>query len=234
MLVLALDTTTRQGSAAIAADDSILGTFCGDGDRTHGERLPGDLIRLLESTGVGLAQIDLYAVAAGPGSFTGLRIGIAAMQGLALTNGKKMVGVSALDALHRTVAASTPLVGVWMDAQRGEVFSALYRAGTAIDGPAVEEPRDCLARWRRLAESEPITLAGDGALAYVDVIREHMPGATMMAAVPALAPAIARMALEVSSRGRAIQPAEIRPIYVRRPDAELAKERKAGRTSAGR
>ena len=103
MLVLALDTTTRQGSVALARDAVLLGCEVGDDRLTHGERLPGDLIRLLERNNTRLSDIDLFAVAAGPGSFTGLRIGIATMQGLAVTNGRGLVGISALDALNAAV-----------------------------------------------------------------------------------------------------------------------------------
>jgi tRNA threonylcarbamoyladenosine biosynthesis protein TsaB len=231
MLVLALDTTTRQGSAALARDGSVVGVVLGDPNRTHGARLPGDLLRLLESQGIRIADIDLYTVAAGPGSFTGLRIGIATMQGLALANGKGVAGVSALDALNRAASSSsTDMVGVWMDAQRGEVFSALYRGSQQIDGPAVEDPGDCLARWK-LSGGTSLTLVGDGALVYADVVRREMPGVDVAATVPPLAPTIAQMGLEVFERGGMTSPDAIRPIYVRRPDAELAKERRLTRAS---
>ena len=86
MLVLALDTTTRAGSVAVVDDDALLSEIVGDPSRTHGERLPRDLMRALEAASVPLESIDLLAVAAGPGSFTGLRVGIAAMQGLAMAS----------------------------------------------------------------------------------------------------------------------------------------------------
>jgi tRNA threonylcarbamoyladenosine biosynthesis protein TsaB len=101
MLVLALDTTTRRGSAALLRDGALLDCEAGDAARTYGERLPADLIRLLERHALSVRDIDLFAVAAGPGSFTGLRIGIATMQGLALAGNRLMVGVSTLDALAR-------------------------------------------------------------------------------------------------------------------------------------
>ena len=100
MVVLALDTTTRRGSVALARDGAVVDARAGDSAVTHGQRLPGDLMRLLDGHNLRVGDIDLFAVAAGPGSFTGLRIGIATMQGLALANGKDVVGISALDALH--------------------------------------------------------------------------------------------------------------------------------------
>ena len=100
MLVLALDTTTRRGSVALVRDGVELESYAGDEGVTHGQRLPGDLVRVLDRQKLSLGDVDLFAVAAGPGSFTGLRIGIATMQGLALASGKPIIGVSALDALH--------------------------------------------------------------------------------------------------------------------------------------
>src|SRR5262245_14776088 len=100
MLVLALDTTTRRGSVALVRDGLELESYAGDEAITHGRRLPGDLVRVLDRQHLTVGDVDLFAVAAGPGSFTGLRIGIATMQGLALGTGKGVIGVSALDALH--------------------------------------------------------------------------------------------------------------------------------------
>ncbi|MCU1385787.1 MAG: universal bacterial protein YeaZ, partial [Acidobacteria bacterium] len=99
MRVLALDTTTRAGSAALVADDRVVDERSGDGTRTHALRLPAELLTLAEAAGWPLPTIDLYAVASGPGSFTGLRIGIATVQGLALVHRRRIVAVPALDAL---------------------------------------------------------------------------------------------------------------------------------------
>ena len=87
MRVLALDTTTRGGSVAIAEDGRVVFERVGDGARSHAERLPAELIDAVQTVGWSLADIDLFAVASGPGSFTGLRIGIATMQGLAVVKG---------------------------------------------------------------------------------------------------------------------------------------------------
>jgi tRNA threonylcarbamoyladenosine biosynthesis protein TsaB len=145
VLVLALDTTTRSGSLALWRG-GIIDERVGDATRTHGERLPRDLGDLMAAAGVAPAEIDLYAVAAGPGSFTGLRVGIATMQGLALVHGKRIVGVSALEALAycgaRAVVSSTddPTLIAWMEAYRGEVFAALYVRGAASSESASSTP----------------------------------------------------------------------------------------------
>src|SRR5215831_7968433 len=100
MRVLALDTTGRAGSVAIVEDGRIVREHEGDASRTHGERLPGEL----EALGISFASVDVFAVASGPGSFTGLRVGIATMQGLALVTRRPVAGVSALEA-HAQLAS---------------------------------------------------------------------------------------------------------------------------------
>jgi tRNA threonylcarbamoyladenosine biosynthesis protein TsaB len=233
MVVLALDTTTRQGSAALTRDGAVLGIFTGDPGVTHGERLPGDLIRLLDAHALRVADVDLFAVAAGPGSFTGLRIGIATQQGLALANNRPLVGISALDAVHHAVRSSLtphplPLSGdvvAWIDAQRGQVFSARYSGDTMIEGPTVEKPAEGLLRLRRDRPAGTLIFAGDGALAYQHLIREALPGAQLVLDLPPLAPSVARLAVEYLRQHGPMPPDAIRPIYVRRSDAELARDR---------
>lgn len=245
MLVLALDTTTRRGSAALRRDGILIDCEVGDPALTHGQRLPGDLIRLLDRQDVVLGDIDLFAIAAGPGSFTGLRVGIAAMQGLALVNRRPLAGVSALDALNAAVGGNgvrprsdfvtgsdpvtAALTGVWMDAQRGEVFSALYRGDQILDGPCVHTPDNTLLRWSAHStdgEGESILFVGDGALAYAELIRRGLPHATVCADVPPLAPFVAQLAEAQGGSRESFSPGALRPIYLRRPDAELARDRR--------
>ena len=261
MLILALDTTTRAGSMALMRDDRLLTADTGDPGRTHGERLPGDIVQLLSRHDVPLSAIDLYAVAAGPGSFTGLRIGIATMQGLAMANGKGLVGVSALDALAlaaqaqingstlrpfdvrpepsrkpnaqdgpfepRTRDSETEVIAVWMDAQRREVFAALYGAGdlTCLDGPLAVAPEDLQSRWQRWLERSQVYFVGDGALAYGTTISRAVT-MTLIDPTPLMAPAVAALAAREAARGRVYGPELVRPLYVRRPDAELARDRR--------
>ena len=109
MLVLALDTTTREGSCALARDGRIVREVASsDPSKQQAARLPGELAALLEQERVRLTDVEIYAVAIGPGSFTGLRIGIATMQALALAAGKPLIGVSGFDALHE---AGRPFAG---------------------------------------------------------------------------------------------------------------------------
>ena len=231
MLVLALDTTTRQGSIALARDGSIVSMYEGDANTTHGERLPGDLSRVLGAHALRVADVDVFAVASGPGSFTGLRIGIATMQGLALANAKPLIGISALDALNELARspspqplALSPEVATWMDAQRGQVFSATYVDGAVLESAIVEKPADILGRWQREGR-RPRVFVGDGALTYRDLICRIEPNAHIVLPLPPLAPAVASLAAACIELHGPASPDAIRPVYIRRSDAELARDR---------
>ena len=228
MLVLAVDTTTRQGSAALARDGRVVAVHEGDGAVTHGVRLPGDLVRFLHAHDLRIADVDLFAVASGPGSFTGMRIGIATMQGLALANGKPLIGISALDAINEAVHALSPRneVAVWMDAQRGQVFSEVYRNNVVLEPAVADKPADILSRWAH-EERRPALFAGDGALVYHALIRQAHADVHIVDPTPPLAPSIARLAEVTLSAHGASTPDAIRPIYVRRTDAELVRDGKA-------
>ena len=236
MRVLALDTTTRAGSVALLDGDRVLDERAGDRSRTHAERLPAEMTSLVAAHQLTLADIDLYAVASGPGSFTGLRIGIATVQGLALVHQRPIAPVSALEALgHLASAGLAPgqLVAAWMDAHRRDVFAALYRVGAGapfgrtrlveIEGPTVGEPAATLARWAVASDGLPDVVAGDGAILFADVLARTAAGARIAPAVP-LAAAIGRIA--VADGARRIEPGAMRALYVRRPDAEIARDEK--------
>lgn len=242
MLVVALDTTTRSGSHALVRDGLVVAQGVGDASRAQAERLPGEVLALLAGQGLGLSDIDLFAVASGPGSFTGLRIGIASMQGLAFAVGRPIVGVSALDALARSalphVTAATTHVGVWMDGQRGEIFAALYAVHHDVDGAATVEaageavvagPADVAAQWAARGVGEAV-FTGDGAVRYRDTL-EGVAGlaALVIEPVPSIAADVAALATQRFSRGGTFHPHAIVPVYVRRPDAELARDRRAAR-----
>jgi tRNA threonylcarbamoyladenosine biosynthesis protein TsaB len=223
VLVLALDTTTRAGSVAVVADDGVRSTVVGDPSVTHGARLPLDLMRALDDAHVPLSSLDLLAVAAGPGSFTGLRVGISAMQGLAMATGRQIAAVSALDALAAAGANDRDDVGAWMDAQRGEVFATLYDpSGTRVAiEPSAMRPGATLDAWRAALHGREVRFVGDGAVRYAELIRERLGAKVDIVAPPPLAPIVGRLAL--ASPERAVSPHAVVPIYIRRPDAELAR-----------
>jgi tRNA threonylcarbamoyladenosine biosynthesis protein TsaB len=242
MIILSLDTTRRPGSLAVQQDDDLIDEVSSDPAITHAQWLPGAILEVLKGHGLRIGDVDLYGVAAGPGSFTGLRIGIATVQGLALVNRRPVVAVSALDALAELaggmVAAQQALIAAWMDAQRHEVFSALYRLRDSPDGAsspgvvrvveeaAVGDPARTLDRWVNQLDTCPVTFVGDGAIRYADDIERRLgTRARILMPLSPLASTIARVARRRGKAGEVVTPDAIRPLYVRRPDAELARER---------
>ena len=241
MLTLALDTTTKAGSVAVMDGDRLLAVIHGDPSRTHGERLPDEIERALEAAAVTPRNLGLLAVATGPGAFTGLRIGLAAMQGLAMVIDRPVVGVSALDAVAAAVFEGedpgVQAVAPWLDAQRGEVFAAFYRRDAqaegvpeATAGPIVGTPEVVLATvpWDLATH---IVFVGDGAVRYQAEITRLAPAARIEAAPAALAPFIARLGQRLAARGLAGPPHALQPLYVRRSDAELERARKSSTPS---
>lgn len=240
MLTLALDTTTRAGSVALLRDATVLAIVEGDPTRTHGERLPAEIERALHDGQVVTSDVELLAVASGPGAFTGLRIGLAAMQGLAMVLNIPVIAVSALDALALAAIEgsatgardASPGVAAWMDAQRGEVFAAYYSMGNdqnmpaPVSTPVVGIPERVLAGLLQ----DPAVFIGDGAIRYRAQILQHMGARHLVIEPPrALAPFIATLGMRLAARGHAGPPHALQPLYVRRSDAELERQRRETR-----
>lgn len=233
MWVLALDTTTREGSVAVVRDDTVVLARPGTAGVSHAERVPADLRAALGDAGITLAQVHLLAVASGPGAFTGLRIGLAAMQGLALAAGRPVIGVPALDAWAWGLlgARGATTAGAWLDASRGEVFAAAFETQASPGDPpyplpplvpaCAASPDEILAAWHPLVPpGTPIALAGDRDLAGVVAAAGYVP-----VAPEPLAALVGRLAARAHRAGLAGTPAALAPVYVRRPDVEIERER---------
>lgn len=229
MLILALDTTTRGGSVAVTDGERVLALLPGDQSRTHGERLPAELGRALEQAGTSRDRIDLLAVATGPGAFTGLRIGLAAMQGLAMTLNKPVIGVSALDALAQQVEqGEVGLIVPWMDAQRGDVFATVIdrATGRTIEPPTAATPQLLIDTWCAHLAGHHAIFIGDAVDRDAGLIRAKADGNWQTRTPTPLAAQIAVLGCRRALQGHAGLPHTLEPIYVRRPDAEIERERR--------
>jgi tRNA threonylcarbamoyladenosine biosynthesis protein TsaB len=235
MVVLALETVTRAGSVALVVNGACTSTL-GDPDRMHGERLPGELLSWLARHGTSLKDVTGFAAITGPGSFTGLRVGIAAIQGLALASGRTVVPLPTLDAMvlawmqHRAPSPDT-IVAACLDGHRDEVFSAVWRIGheatlagaELVLAPRVGPAERLAEEVRSLSGHGPVVVVGDGGRRYAAAFDR----AVQVADVPVpLAAVAARFAVDAPDR--AVAPHALRPVYIRRPDAELARERAGG------
>jgi tRNA threonylcarbamoyladenosine biosynthesis protein TsaB len=209
-VILAIDTTHEFGSIALLDRGAVLEEELMRAPDGFGHVLYEHLERMLDRHGVRVQEIDCFAAAAGPGSFTGVRVGLACVKGLAEAVGKPVAAVSNLQALAAFGASAirAPL----LDARRGEIYGGLYDAGLNCIAP---ERVMNLAGWL-------LTLPAEVEFVSTDFSLFALPaGARMTTAPCALASAIARIAADRLQRGTVVDPSDVDANYVRRSDAEL-------------
>jgi tRNA threonylcarbamoyladenosine biosynthesis protein TsaB len=214
-LILALDTTHEFGSLALVRGAETLEEELLHEPTGFSSMLYGRLEGLLARHAVELHAIDCFAAASGPGSFTGVRVGLACIKGLAEALGKPAVAVSNLEAIARFGAA--PLRAVVLDARRGQIYGAVYDAAGALVSPEVVAHFDAWLPTLPPEVNEFITTD----LITTDLTLPLPAHATLVPAPRALASVIACIAAERLARGDAGDPAAIDANYVRRSDAEL-------------
>ena len=218
MRVLAVDTSSERGSVCVLENGEVLGEIRLSCSVQHSDRLFRSIEFLFSYVPFSLADIDLFAAARGPGSFTGLRLGLAAMEGFASAHGKPGAGVSTLEALAWKSGVTDSWIAPIIDARRDEVYGAVYeRQGetlTEMVPPAVLPPQD----WLTALPDRPLAICGDGALRYRELITN--PLWSVVTPDLFLAAAIGRLAAS-ENRG------PLSPLYVRRSEAEVVRERRS-------
>lgn len=226
MLTLAIDTSTPSGSIAVLRDERVHAILGIAAQETYSSRLFRHIRYLLEELQSSLNEFDLFAVAAGPGSFTGLRIGLTAAKGWAEVFSKPVVGVSVLEAIATQATSPVPLVVSLLDARRGQIFGAIYeRSGGRLSRRGQEwvlTPEEALERLSELAGAESIALVSP----TPEVIEPHLarsplPKAILERTSPLLAAEIGRLGYRRAIGGEAMDPIGLDANYVRRSDAEL-------------
>lgn len=221
-LVLAADTATRMNAVALCRGGEILAETLTDGQRTHAERLMDMAAWVLREGGASLEAVDLLAISTGPGSFTGLRIGVSAWKGLALARGIPLIGVPTLDAMTLLAGMHDGMVCPMLDARMKEVFAAVYRFR---DGEREKIRPDAVCPAEAvIAELEgPALFLGDGAEAYREQIQAALPEARFAPAhcsVPRAA-AVAAEALALAAAGADGVADQVEPVYLRLSQAEM-------------
>ena len=169
---------------------------------------------VLRAAGIDPREVAGYAVTIGPGAFTGLRVGISTVQGLALAAGRPTVGVSSLDVLAAQTRGEVPSIVAMIDAGRGQVYAREYDGAARRVGEArVEDPAG-FGRWL----PERAACVGDGAMRYRDEIRAVRPASLFPVGSAGLAAALALVAAPIFAAGGGVPPAELRPLYLRGAD----------------
>ncbi len=204
---------------------------------THGERLMAAIDGVLRAARWELPQIDAFAVALGPGSFTGLRIGLSTVKGLAFATGKPVAGVPTLEALAwRLPYCAYPVCPV-LDAKKNEVYAGLYRT---LDGrlEVLEAPRAIapatLADELGAAVPGPVVFVGDAVVPYGSVFQDVLGARACLGPADLRLPSavtVGELGSQALARGEAVDVASLVPLYLRPSEAELARER---RQDAGR
>ncbi len=233
MRILALETAAKAVSAAITEDGKVLASGYQDTGLTHSRTLMPIVEGLLRNTGLTVAGMDAIAVSAGPGSFTGVRIGVSAAKGLAFAAEKPAVAVSTLAALARNVSFFDGLVICAMDARRQQVYNTLF---TAENGTLTRLTPDRAIALSDLAEElkadpRPKTILGDGGRMCFDFLTEA--GLPCRLAPPHLlmqnAMSVALEAEALAKAGALVSAQELAPVYLRPPQAERLRARGADR-----
>ncbi len=225
MLTLGIDSSGHTASCALVQDGVVLGEYSTNIGLTHSETLLPMVQELLKRTGKECEDLDLVAVSAGPGSFTGLRIGAATGKGISLAYHIPMAEVSTLQGLYQNVSESEMQVHPIMDARRHQVYTAAYQMGKAVgeeEAVSIEE----LVERLNVSGGKHLFL-GDGVPVYRAYIEENMTAEYHFANAGNLlqrASSIALIGEQKYALGACVESREFRLSYVRKPQAERERE----------
>jgi tRNA threonylcarbamoyladenosine biosynthesis protein TsaB len=229
MLILALDTSSPAGSVAVLRDEKVIGVVSTWAEEIFSSRMFRQLEFLMGELALTLDKMDLFAVAAGPGSFTGLRVGLTAAKGWAEVYGKPIAAVSALEAVAIQAHAQAPILVPVTDARRGQVYFGLYRrtenfpeVGLALEGDeCAATPAEFLETIRDRAGNADFTIVTPTPEVISDAASriETMPPSIEMVS-NVLAPLIGQTGLRHAKQGKLFDALSLDANYVRRSDAE--------------
>ncbi len=238
MRILGIETATWLGSVALVTESEVIAEYTLNIRRTHSERLMGMIARLLSDTDVALMDLDGIAVSIGPGSFTGLRIGLSTAKGLCFANDLPLTPVPTLEAMASRMCFTRYPVCPLLDARKQEVYAALYdvsdRTARVALAPSTISIENLLGRISR-----PTIFSGDGSTIFRDRIREQLGDRAFFVPSDAAHPdaaAVARLGLSAFRKGEHAEFFDLEPIYLRRSEAEIKKQgpKDAGRRAANR
>ncbi len=222
MKILAIETSTMLGGVAIADEKGLIAETRLNVKSTHSERLMATIDEQLNQSGTKLVDIDAFAVASGPGSFTGLRIGLGTAKGLCHATGKPLVMVPTLEAFARSFPFAEHPVCIMLDARRGEVYAAVFRWDSGFVKLLDEVSAAPEDLFREL--DSPVILAGEGALVYRErlsaLLGERAVFAPLVNMVPSPAN-VAMLGLEKALQGEFTEIASAEPFYIRKSEAEV-------------
>lgn len=231
MKILALDSSGLVASVAVTEDDNLLGEYTINYKKTHSQTLLPMLDEVAKMIELDLKTVDAIAVSAGPGSFTGLRIGSATAKGLALALDKKIVSVPTVDALAYNIWNCTDVICPLMDARRQQTYTGLY---TFEDGRMQTLLPQCVVQIEEIINKvndmgKPIVFLGDGVPVFADFIAQHCKVPYQYAPAHCnkqRAASVAALGAILYGEGKAEPAAEHKPDYLRLSQAERERQEK--------
>lgn len=226
MKILALDSSGLVASVAVVEDDTLIGEYSVNYKKTHSQTLLPMLDTLAQMIDLDLHTIDAIAVAEGPGSFTGLRIGSATAKGLGFALKKPLIGIPTVDGLAYQLAGNRHMVCPIMDARRQQTYTGLYKFKEQDQMEVFME--QCAIGIDALAEKineigEAVTFLGDGVPVFREYLDEHLEVEHTYAEAHQnrqSAAAVATLALSYLKEGKTVDAADFRPVYLRLSQAE--------------
>ncbi len=234
MIVLALDTSSIVSSVALMDDEKLIGEYTINHKKTHSQKLMPMVAELLESCEVRIEAVDYIAVAEGPGSFTGLRIGVATAKGLAHAVNIPVVGVSTLDALAFNLAFSQGLICPILDARRGQVYTGIYKWELGelcpIEKPTATTIDELVEKLTK--RSEEVIFLGDGVGKHKDMLENRLKDRMEIAPISDRMPkasSVAELAFKQIRKGNVKSYYELAPEYLRKSEAERQYEERMKR-----
>lgn len=235
MKILAFDSTATSASVAVFDDENLIGEFFINTKQTHSQTLLPMAESLLKNTNIDVKDIDLFAVNTGPGSFTGVRIGVAAVKGMAMALNKSCVAVSTLDSMAYNLFDVDCTAVCVMDARCNQVYNANFQINNGKAEKLCEDRAlsiDELTAELNSIQGE-IILVGDGAKLCYDKMIEVIPNIKIASVQNRYqkASSTALVALDLYSKGQTLTAEELMPYYLRLPQAEreLKKREESGK-----
>jgi len=224
MKILGIDTSTSCGSVGLIDDGGIISDYLLNIPVTHSERLLRAIELVLGEARCAVDDLDGWAISLGPGSFTGVRIGVSTIKGLAFATQKPVVGVSTLDVLASQISPTPYLICPIIDARKGEVYTAFYRYEDGILPKRLSDYEAIIPENLVKRIKERTIFVGDGVKTYGNDLRKSLPTLAAFPPVPIHFPhgsTVARLGLEPLRRGNYLDLATFTPIYVRPSEAEV-------------
>lgn len=222
MKILAIDTSALTATAAILSEDMLIGEISTTTKLTHSQTIMPMIDELLKKVSLDITDIDLFACSEGPGSFTGLRIGIGTIKGLAYGLGKPVVGVSTLEALAHNIDVTDLVICPIMDARRGQVYNGLYRYNNN-KLVCIAEPRALSIEELCQEISERTIFVGDGVNVHKEKIKELIGDKAVFASPQNLLQRAGSVAYAALSK-KSVSAEDLTAVYLRKPQAERERE----------